>query len=82
MKDFLIVPAVSFGFATGLCVLVGVGHAFGYCQPNYFPNEGETLLGFYAAMWACVAFPLPVFFGTVGGLQKLYNNSMGRCYKN
>jgi nitrate/nitrite transporter NarK len=82
MKDFLIVPACTFLMATAVCGLIGIGQAFGVCHPNYFPNEGETLIGFYATMWACVAFPLPVFFGTLGGLQKLYNNSIGRSYNN
>jgi len=47
---------LSFGFATALCVIIGVGQALGLCHLNYFPSEGETLVGFYATMWSCVAY--------------------------
>lgn len=75
----MLLPAVlSFGFATALCVIVGVGQALGLCHPNYFPSEGETLVGFYATLWSCVAFPFPILIGTLGGLQRLYAYATGR----
>ena len=60
---------VSIPMATGITVLMGAGHFFGFCQPNVIPEAGETYLGFYTMLWSCVAFPAPLLVGTLSALQ-------------
>lgn len=54
-------------FATAICVMVAAGHFFGFCEPNVC--DGESLLLFYVTLWASVAVPTPVVFGSLGLIQ-------------
>jgi len=60
---------ISVAFATVICAYVGIGQALGVFHPNYFPEAGETLIGFYATLFACSALPFPALVGIVGMIQ-------------
>lgn len=64
MKDFFssMLLAVTIGtcFAALVCGYVMVGTAMGYFHPNYSPELGETLTGFYTTLWMCSVAPFPM----------------------
>ena len=64
MKDFFgtILCSVLVGscFAAIICGYVMVGTAMGYFHPNYVPEAGETLLGFYVTLYTCSVAPFPM----------------------
>lgn len=61
---------ISFSLATVLCLYVAVGTAFGVFHPNYSPELGETLMGFYATLFFGVAVPLPTVVGVAALAQR------------
>ena len=69
---------LSFSFATIVCLYVGIGQFFGMFHPNYIPEAGETLIGFYATLWASTALPLPILVGTLGWIQQTVRYAMGK----
>ena len=64
MKNFLklLLCSVLVGscFAAIICGYVMVGTAMGYFHPNYVPEAGETLLGFYVTLYTCSVAPFPL----------------------
>jgi len=75
-RGFLSGSVISVPFATLILVMVGLAHFLGFAQPNYFPEEGETLLGFYSTLWASVAVPLPILIGSLSALQGLVRGDL------
>jgi hypothetical protein len=65
MKDFFssMLLAVTIGsmFAALVCGYVMVGTELGLFHPNYSPEAGETLLGFYTMLYVCSVAPWPMF---------------------
>ncbi len=64
MKNFLtlILCSVLVGscFAAITCGYVMIGTWLGYFHPNYVPELGETLTGFYVTLYMCSVAPFPL----------------------
>ena len=65
MKNFfsnmLLAVVVGSMFAALVCGYVMIGTALGCFHPNYVPENGETLAGYYAMLYVCSMVPFPMF---------------------